>query len=121
MATASSRPVPLRVSRQAVVYPPPASSGCVTHETSWVAPVVGTGLGTYSGGFRTVRVVADGSGWNAHAAASSPAVGTRVTSNTPRLLWIRAVRVTLPRVVGTVPASSAVHRASRPYTAVVVP
>src|SRR2546423_15658306 len=107
MATASSRPVPLRVSRQAVVYPPPASSGCVTHETSWVAPVVGTGLGTYSGGFRTVRVVADGSGWNAHAAASSPAVGTRVPSNTPPLLGIRAVRGTPPPPVVTVPVNPA--------------
>src|SRR2546423_14311399 len=96
MATASSRPVPLRVSRQAVVYPPPASSGCVTHETSWVAPAVGAGFGTYSGGFRTVRVVADGSGWKAHAAASSPAGRTRSTRHTPPLFWVQGGRGALP-------------------------
>src|SRR2546423_14969445 len=114
MATASSRPVPLRVSRQAVVYPPPASSGCVTHETSWVAPAVGAGLGTYSGGFRTVRVVADGSGWNAHAAASSPAGGARGTRHTPPLVWVRAGRGAPPRRGGALPGSPAVPRSSRP-------
>ena len=42
-----------------------------------------------------MRVVCEGSGWNAHAAASSPAVGVLDTSRTERWLGIRAAKDTL--------------------------
>src|SRR5688572_21034029 len=121
MAAASSRRVPTRFSCHAVVYPPPTTSGCATYCTGPVEPVAGAGLATYSGGLRIVRVVADSSGWNPHATASSPGLGASDTSSTLRLLWTSAENATLPRVVVTVPDSSAFQRSRLQSTAVTVP
>jgi hypothetical protein len=78
-------------------------------------------LATYSGGLRTVRVVADSKGWNAHAAAASPALGVSETSSTPRSLCTTAENATEPRVVVIVPPSSALYRSSVQSTAVTAP